>query len=55
MAAEGTGIDAIPEWAVRGAELGVGEITLNSMDRRHQSRFRSGNAPRGARPAVSVP
>lgn len=28
---EGTGIDAI-EWAERGAELGVGEILLNSMD-----------------------
>ncbi len=28
----GTGIDAI-EWAARGAELGVGEILLNSMDR----------------------
>ncbi|WP_433598538.1 imidazole glycerol phosphate synthase subunit HisF [Nocardia sp. CA-135953] len=27
----GTSIDAI-EWAVRGAELGVGEILLNSMD-----------------------
>ncbi|MBO0856482.1 MAG: imidazole glycerol phosphate synthase subunit HisF [Nocardia sp.] len=27
----GTGIDAI-EWAERGAELGVGEILLNSMD-----------------------
>lgn len=27
----GTGIDAI-EWAVRGAQLGVGEILLNSMD-----------------------
>ncbi|GAA5075456.1 imidazole glycerol phosphate synthase subunit HisF [Nocardia iowensis] len=27
----GTGIDAI-EWATRGAELGVGEILLNSMD-----------------------
>jgi len=27
----GTGIDAI-EWAQRGAELGVGEILLNSMD-----------------------
>ncbi|WP_216903293.1 imidazole glycerol phosphate synthase subunit HisF [Nocardia alni] len=27
----GTGIDAI-EWAVRGQELGVGEILLNSMD-----------------------
>lgn len=26
-----TGIDAV-EWAVRGAELGVGEILLNSMD-----------------------
>jgi cyclase len=28
----GTGIDAI-EWAARGAELGAGEILLNSMDR----------------------
>jgi len=28
---KGTGIDAI-EWARRGAELGVGEILLNSMD-----------------------
>jgi cyclase len=28
---QGTGIDAI-EWATRGAELGVGEILLNSMD-----------------------
>ncbi|WP_433324932.1 imidazole glycerol phosphate synthase subunit HisF [Spirillospora sp. CA-294931] len=28
---EGTGIDAV-EWAARGAELGVGEILLNSMD-----------------------
>ena len=28
---DGTGIDAV-EWAVRGAELGVGEILLNSMD-----------------------
>ena len=27
----GTGIDAV-EWAVRGTELGVGEILLNSMD-----------------------
>ncbi|HLZ37249.1 MAG TPA: HisA/HisF-related TIM barrel protein, partial [Mycobacteriales bacterium] len=27
----GTGIDAL-EWAVRGQELGVGEILLNSMD-----------------------
>lgn len=27
----GTGLDAV-EWAVRGAELGVGEILLNSMD-----------------------
>ena len=27
----GAGIDAV-EWAVRGAELGVGEILLNSMD-----------------------
>ena len=27
----GTGIDAV-EWARRGAELGVGEILLNSMD-----------------------
>ncbi|MFB9725246.1 imidazole glycerol phosphate synthase subunit HisF [Haloechinothrix salitolerans] len=28
---KGTGIDAV-EWAVRGEELGVGEILLNSMD-----------------------
>lgn len=28
---QGTGIDAI-EWAIRGADLGVGEILLNSMD-----------------------
>jgi cyclase len=28
---QGTGIDAV-EWAVRGEELGVGEILLNSMD-----------------------
>ncbi len=28
---QGTGIDAV-EWAVRGRELGVGEILLNSMD-----------------------
>jgi len=28
---QGTGIDAV-EWATRGAELGVGEILLNSMD-----------------------
>ena len=28
---QGTGIDAV-EWARRGAELGVGEILLNSMD-----------------------
>ena len=27
----GTGIDAV-EWAARGADLGVGEILLNSMD-----------------------
>jgi cyclase len=27
----GTGVDAV-EWAARGAELGVGEILLNSMD-----------------------
>src|SRR6202167_5735884 len=30
-ARRGTGIDAV-EWAARGAELGVGEILLNSMD-----------------------
>ena len=28
---QGTGLDAV-EWAVRGEELGVGEILLNSMD-----------------------
>jgi cyclase len=28
---QGTGIDAV-EWAARGADLGAGEILLNSMD-----------------------
>ena len=48
---KGTGIDAV-EWAVRGQDLGVGEILLNSMDadghrqrrRRPHRRFRAGGA-----------
>ena len=51
---QGTGIDAI-EWARRGAELGVGEILLNSMD---ADGTKSGfDLPmlRAVRAAVSVP
>jgi cyclase len=51
---QGTGIDAI-EWARRGAELGVGEILLNSMD---ADGTKSGfDLPmlRAVRVAVSVP
>ena len=51
---QGTGIDAI-EWATRGAELGVGEILLNSMD---ADGTRAGfDLPmlRAVRAAVSVP
>jgi len=48
----GTGIDAI-EWATRGAELGVGEILLNSMDYDGtKGRFRPEDAAGGARRGV---
>jgi len=50
----GTGIDAV-EWARRGAELGVGEILLNSMD---ADGTRSGfdlELIRAVRAAVAVP
>ena len=50
----GTGIDAI-EWATRGAELGVGEILLNSMD--YDGTKAGFDLPmlRAVRGAVSVP
>ncbi|MEI7914865.1 MAG: imidazole glycerol phosphate synthase subunit HisF [Mycobacteriaceae bacterium] len=51
---QGTGVDAI-DWARRGAELGVGEILLNSMD---ADGTRAGfDLPmlRAVRAAVSVP
>lgn len=50
----GTGIDAI-EWAVRGAELGVGEILLNSMDRDGTKAGFDLAMLRAVRAAVSVP
>ena len=51
----GTGLDAV-EWAVRAAELGAGEILLNSMDAdgtqaRLRHRADPGRAPRGDRAA----
>jgi cyclase len=50
----GTGMDAI-EWAARGAELGVGEILLNSMD--YDGTKAGFDLPmlRAVRGAVSVP
>lgn len=50
----GTGIDAI-EWATRGAELGVGEILLNSMDADGTKQGFDLAMIRAARAAVSVP
>jgi cyclase len=50
----GTGIDAI-EWAVRGAELGVGEILLNSMDADGTKAGFDLPMIRAARAAVGVP
>ncbi|MEV0033608.1 imidazole glycerol phosphate synthase subunit HisF [Nocardia sp. NPDC050793] len=50
----GTGIDAI-EWAVRGAELGVGEILLNSMDADGTKTGFDLPMIRAVRAAVSVP
>src|SRR6201987_2578526 len=50
----GTGIDAI-EWAARGAELGVGEILLNSMDFDGTKAGFDLPMLRAVRAAVSVP
>ncbi|MCV7201594.1 imidazole glycerol phosphate synthase subunit HisF [Mycolicibacterium peregrinum] len=50
----GTGIDAI-EWAARGAELGVGEILLNSMDRDGTKAGFDLPMLRAVRAAVGVP
>ncbi|MET0702401.1 MAG: imidazole glycerol phosphate synthase subunit HisF [Mycobacterium sp.] len=50
----GTGIDAI-EWATRGAELGVGEILLNSMDADGTKAGFDLAMLRAVRAAVSVP
>ncbi|WP_019971202.1 imidazole glycerol phosphate synthase subunit HisF [Mycobacterium sp. 141] len=50
----GTGIDAI-EWATRGAELGVGEILLNSMDRDGTKAGFDLAMLRAVRAAVTVP
>jgi cyclase len=50
----GAGIDAI-EWALRGAELGVGEILLNSMDADGTKAGFDLPMIRAARAAVHVP
>ena len=50
----GTGIDAV-EWAQRGAELGVGEILLNSMDADGIKAGFDLAMIRAVRAAVSVP
>jgi cyclase len=50
----GTGIDAV-EWATRGAELGVGEILLNSMDRDGTKAGFDLKMLSAVRAAVSVP
>ncbi|MFI1461751.1 imidazole glycerol phosphate synthase subunit HisF [Nocardia carnea] len=50
----GTGIDAV-EWAVRGAELGVGEILLNSMDADGTKAGFDLPMIRAVRVAVSIP
>ncbi|MCG5433504.1 imidazole glycerol phosphate synthase subunit HisF [Mycobacterium sp. MYCO198283] len=50
----GTGIDAV-EWAARGAELGVGEILLNSMDRDGTKAGFDLPMLRAVRAAVGVP
>ncbi|MEB3021897.1 imidazole glycerol phosphate synthase subunit HisF [[Mycobacterium] crassicus] len=51
---KGTGIDAV-EWAVRGVELGVGEILLNSMDADGTKAGFDLPMLRAVRAAVSVP
>jgi cyclase len=50
----GTGIDAV-EWATRGAELGVGEILLNSMDADGTKAGFDLEMLRAVRAAVTVP
>ncbi|WP_040790242.1 imidazole glycerol phosphate synthase subunit HisF [Nocardia paucivorans] len=50
----GTGIDAV-EWAIRGAELGVGEILLNSMDADGTKAGFDLPMIRAVRAAVSIP
>jgi imidazole glycerol-phosphate synthase subunit HisF len=50
----GTGIDAV-EWARRGAELGVGEILLNSMDADGTKAGFDLRMLRAVRSAVTVP
>jgi imidazole glycerol-phosphate synthase subunit HisF len=50
----GTGIDAV-EWAARGAELGVGEILLNSMDFDGTKAGFDLKMLRAVRAAVSIP
>jgi cyclase len=50
----GTGIDAV-EWAARGAELGVGEILLNSMDADGTKAGFDLDMLRAVRAAVTVP
>ncbi|MEV6562473.1 imidazole glycerol phosphate synthase subunit HisF [Nocardia sp. NPDC051756] len=50
----GTGLDAV-EWATRGAELGVGEILLNSMDADGTKAGFDLRMIRAVRAAVSVP
>lgn len=51
---QGTGIDAV-EWARRGAELGVGEILLNSMDADGTKAGFDLSMLRAVRAAVTVP
>src|SRR6185295_8622757 len=50
----GTGIDAV-EWATRGAELGVGEMLLNSMDADGTKAGFDLRMLRAVRAAVTVP
>src|ERR1700742_3589612 len=51
---QGTGIDAV-EWAVRGEELGVGEILLNSMDADGTTAGFDLEMVKAVRAAVTVP
>ncbi|MGW4381356.1 imidazole glycerol phosphate synthase subunit HisF [Kitasatospora sp. NPDC004531] len=51
---QGTGLDAV-EWAVRAAELGAGEILLNSMDADGTKDGYDLEMIRAARKAVSLP